>query len=171
LHEGFGYGNTDANPELKPNDVVLTPRRVAKEMIDGYDIPAGATILDPCKGDGAFLDQYPGDCETDWCEITEGRDFFDYQGRVDWIITNPPYSIIEEFMAKCFEVADDVALLIPMSKWVSSLRRIRAVLAFGNVVSIRIISASRCGFPFGFPACALHIRRGYDGPTEIREWE
>ena len=185
LHENFGSGNTDANPDLKPNDMVMTPRHIAKQMIDFYthDLVRlwGPTVsgisqikhdvvLDPCRGDGAFYDQYPDYCTKDWCEITEGRDFFDWPYKVDWIITNPPYSIFPQFLEKCFEVADNVALLIPLAKLVSSLKRINMVMDYGGIVSMRIIGASKCGFPFGFPAAAIHMKRGYDGNTLIEMW-
>ena len=172
LHENFGSGNADANPDLKPNDMVTTPRHIAKQMIDFYNssLPPGTTILDPCRGDGAFYDQYYDWCMKDWCEITEGRDFFDWPYKVDWIITNPPYSIFPQFLEKCFEVADNVALLIPLAKLVSSLKRINMVMDYGGIVSMRIIGASKCGFPFGFPAAAIHMKRGYDGNTLIEMW-
>ena len=32
---------------------------------------------------------------------------------------------------------------------------------------IYILSASKCGFPFGFPCCAIHIKRGYKDETKI----
>ncbi len=172
LHENFGSGNTDANPDLKPNDMVTTPPHIAKQMIDFYQIPLRATILDPCRGGGAFYNQYPSRAgvRKDWCEITEGRDFFDWPYKVDWIITNPPYSIFPQFLEKCFEVADNVALLIPLAKLVSSLKRINMVMDYGGIVSMRIIGASKCGFPFGFPAAAIHMQRGYDGNTLIEMW-
>lgn len=172
LHENFGSGNADANPDLKPNDMVMTPLHIAKQMIDFYTIPLRATMLDPCRGDGAFYHQYPSRAgvNRDWCEITEGRDFFDWPYKVDWIITNPPYSIFPQFLEKCFEVADNVALLIPLAKLVSSLKRINMVMDYGGIVSMRIIGASKCGFPFGFPAAAIHMQRGYDGNTLIEMW-
>ena len=172
LHENFGSGNKDANPDLKPNDLVMTPRHIAKQMIDFYHIPLRATMLDPCRGDGAFYSQYPirAGVEKNWCEITEGRDFFDWPYKVDWIITNPPYSIFPQFLEKCFEVADNVALLIPLAKLVSSLKRINMVMDYGGIVSMRIIGASKCGFPFGFPAAAIHMQRGYEGNTLIEMW-
>lgn len=169
LHENFGSGNTDANPDLKPNDMVMTPRHIAKQMIDFYELDNSQYILDPCAGDGAFYDQYPV-LGRDWCEITKGRDFFDWPYKVEWIITNPPYSIFPQFLEKCFEVADNVALLIPLAKLVSSLKRINMVMDYGGIVSMRIIGASKCGFPFGFPAAAIHMKRGYDGNTLIEMW-
>jgi len=170
LHENFGSGNADANPDLKPNDVILTPRNIAKQMIGLYGIEPHHSILDPCRGEGAFFDQYPVGNPKMWCEITEGRDFFDFDSDVDWIITNPPYSIFPQFLEKCFEVAHNVCLLIPLAKLVSSLKRIIMVFDYGGIVSVRIIGASRCGFPFGFPAAAIHMKRDYTGQTLVEMW-
>ena len=47
LHEAFGGGTSETNPDLKPNDVILTPELIAKQMIAYYDIPTGAKVLDP----------------------------------------------------------------------------------------------------------------------------
>jgi len=174
LHENFGSGNADANPDLKPNDMVMTPRHIAKQMIDFYPVMPHERVLDPCRGDGAFYDQYPDWCVKDWCEITEGRDFFDRHPTkhliIDWIITNPPYSVFPQFLEKCFEISPNVCLLIPVAKLVSSLKRINMVMDYGGIVSMRVIGASKCGFPFGFPAAAIHMKRGYDGNTLIEMW-
>jgi len=178
LHENFGSGNADANPDLKPNDLVMTPRHIAKQMIDFYAEEYDMTecrLLDPCAGENAFFDQYPKDIKAKYrMEITEGLDFFSWDvsrsPHIDWIITNPPYSIFPEFLEKCFEVADNVALLIPLAKLVSSLKRIKMVMDYGNIESIQIIGASKCGFPFGFPAAAVHMRRGTPGTTYIKMW-
>jgi len=53
-------------------------------------------ILEPCAGDGAFLEALPRGAE--WCGIKRGRDFLQWRGRVDWIITNPPWSQIRVFL-------------------------------------------------------------------------
>ncbi len=176
LHENFGKGNRDANENLTANDVVYTPREIARQMIAFYDLKDNDRVLDPCAGDGAFFDQYPKHILAKFrMEITEGLDFFDWNTnsspKIDWIITNPPYSIYEEFCHKAFEVADNVCFLVPLSKVVSSLGRIQATMDYGGFVSIHIIGASQCGFPFGFPAAAVHMKRGYEGKTEIKMWE
>jgi len=49
-------------------------------------------LLDPFAGGDAFFAQYPDGCESDWCEIQRGRDFFKHKDPCDWIITNPPFS-------------------------------------------------------------------------------
>ena len=170
-HQGFGRGKgfTTKNPQ-PPNDLVMTPRKIAKATIDLYDIPNGSTILDPCRGEGSFYDNFPKDCQKEWCEIEEGRNFFDYENNVDWIITNPPYSILDAFLTKAFEVASNIVFLLPLSKMFSSFGRINSVLNYGNIVSIHLIPASKCGFPFGFPACAFYMKRGYEGQTLIVNW-
>ena len=146
-------------------DKVYTPEPIAKLIISKFAL--SGKVLDPFKGKGAFYDNLPEDVEKDWCEIDDGRDFFEYNEHVDWIISNPPYSIYDDVMEHSFEVADNIVYLVPLSKVVSSLGRIKKLYDFGGVPYIYIIGASRCGFPFGFPACAIHIQKGYKGDTKI----
>lgn len=48
---------------------------------------------------------------AEWCEIEKGRDFFDYDERVDYIFTNPPWSRIREFLIHSMKVADEIYFL------------------------------------------------------------
>jgi len=165
INSKFGKGKF-INSKGTPNDKVLTPPNIAKQIIDMFELQG--TVLDAFMGDGAFYNQYPDNVEKDWCEIDKGRDFFEYNKKVDWIITNPPYSIFEKVLEHSFEIADNIVYLVPLSKIVSSMGRIRQIKAFGGVPLSYIIGASKCGFPFGFPCCAVHIKRNYSGLTEIR---
>lgn len=97
---------------VNPSDIVYTPDIVAKSIIDSLQ-PKGK-CLDPCKGDGAFLKFMPAG--SDYCELREGKDFFNYNGFVDWVIGNPPYSIFEEFLTKSFEISENVSFLVPTNK-------------------------------------------------------
>lgn len=146
-------------------DKVYTPVNIAQLIISKF--PLEGKVLDAFKGKGAFYDNYPETVEKDWCEIDDEKDFFEYNEHVDWIITNPPYSIYDDVMEHSFEIADNIVYLVPLSKVVSSLGRIKKIFDYGGVPYIYIIGAGRCGFPFGFPACAIHMKRGYDGPTTI----
>ena len=150
-------------------DKVYTPDAIAKLIISKFN-PTGK-VLDAFRGKGAFYNNYPADVEKDWCEIDEGRDFFEYTDHVDWIITNPPYSIYDEVMEHSMEIADNIVYLVPLSKVVSSLGRIKKIFEFGGVPYMYIIGASRCGFPFGFPACAIHIQRNYTGDTKVEMYQ
>lgn len=149
----------------KPNDDISTPFEISKMIIDMFDIDG--KVLDAFRGNGSFYNQYPNNCRKDWCEIKDGRDFFDYNEKVDWIITNPPYSILDEVLDHSFEISKNIVYLVPLSKIVSSMGRIRKIRKYGGVPSIYILSASKCNFPFGFPACAIHFKKDYSGNTEI----
>ncbi len=83
----------DTSKDGKVQDVVYTPDYVASAIISRY-CPSGS-VLDPCAGDGAFSSRIPG-CLT--CEIKDGRDFFEFRQRVDWIVGNPPYSILNAWL-------------------------------------------------------------------------
>jgi hypothetical protein len=74
------------------NDVIYTPKPLAKVMIDLCDIKPNDKVLDPSKGGGVFYDNLP-DCIKDYCEIEEGIDFFKYDKEVDIIVGNCPYSL------------------------------------------------------------------------------
>jgi type I restriction-modification system DNA methylase subunit len=79
-----------------PNDVFITPKHIVKKMIEMISIQEHETILDPCKGEGAFYDELIG--RKNWCEISLGKDFYDYKEQVDVIIGNPPFSQWDKWM-------------------------------------------------------------------------
>jgi len=143
------------------NDVVYTNSASAQTIIDHFR-PTGS-ILEPCRGGGAFYDQFQE--PKFWCEITEGRDFFDFQGKVDWVITNPPFSIFDAFLEKCFEVADHVVLFIPLPKVFKSMKIDKMITAYGGLKEIvHMGSGGKHGFSFGFPVGCVYYQKGYRGP-------
>ena len=101
---------------LNKNDIVFTPDEIAEKLVKMFK-PTGK-ILEPCKGEGAFMKFLPKN--TDWCEIADGRDFFDYTKKVDWIITNPPYSNFDDFLKHSMEVANNIVFLVPIAKMLKS---------------------------------------------------
>jgi len=153
------------------NDDIQTPVHIAKKIISLFYTELNNSelkLLDPFRGEGAFYNNFPHHTNNLWCEIKEDKDFFNFKEKVDWIISNPPYSIFNEVLDHSFEIADNVVYLVPLSKVVSSMGRVRKIANYGGVPFVYILSASKCGFPFGFPACAIHFKKGYKGQTEIK---
>jgi hypothetical protein len=148
---------------LNPNDVVFTPDGVAKFIVDMF-CPSGK-ILEPCSGEGAFLRALPEGVE--WCEIVYGRNFYDYNKPVDWIVTNPPYSDFDRFLIHCMALAENILLLVPIAKIFKSMKTIRLIYNYGGIVKMYFLGANKCGFPFGFPCMAVHFKKGYNGVCEI----
>jgi len=145
-------------------DDVYTPEPLAKEIIKMFS-PSGV-ILEPCRGKGAFYRNLPDG--SDWCEIEEGRDFFNYTKKVDWIITNPPYSNYDRFLDHSFEIADNIVFLVPLGKVFNSWERIEKLRRWGGVKKIWVIgTGNKAGFPSGFPVGAFHFQKGYHGLIEM----
>lgn len=126
-------------------------------------------VLEPCKGEGAFLKYLPSD--TDWCEIADGKNFYDYNQKVDWIVTNPPYSDFNRFLEHSFDLADNVVLLVPVAKMFKSMGTLQAIYKYGGFVEIHTLPSNMAGFPFGFPSAVYYLKKGYCGTTKIQMLE
>lgn len=98
------------NRNYKSNDIVMTPINLAEKLVNHFK-PQGKG-LEPCCGSGnilKFLDN------ADWCEITKGIDFFDYDKKVDYIFTNPPFSQFRKFLEHSMELANEIYFLITIN--------------------------------------------------------
>lgn len=146
------------------SDVVYTPNLVSKQIID-FLKPSGL-ILDPCKGDGAFFDFLPKG--SLYCELQEGKDFFDFTDKVDWIIGNPPYSIFEQFLKHSFELSNNVSYLVPTNKVFQRQLIMDRISKYGGLKSIIVYgSGTLINFPFGFSVGNFHFEKDYKGKTEL----
>jgi hypothetical protein len=140
-------------------DVVFTPGHVAAAIVRHFS-PTGR-VLDPCKGDGAFLREMPG---ASHCELQEGSDFFNWTEPVDWIVSNPPYSIYRNWLLHSFKVAENIVYLIPISKAFTTSVLLAATHEYGGIVEIAHIGSGRSiGFDLGLAVGAVHYKRGYRG--------
>lgn len=143
------------------SDVHFTDAAVAQAVVAHFQ-PTGR-CLEPFRGGGAFYQHLPPDAL--WCEVTEGRDFFDFKEPVDWLVTNPPFSNMTEVFQHAFTLAEHCVFLMPISKYWSSAPRLEAARAYGGLREILHLGRGRAlGFNTGFPFAALHFQRGYDGP-------
>jgi len=145
------------------NDVVMTAEPTAKWIVDYFN-PQG-TILEPCRGEGAFYNNFPKQSKKEWCEISQGRDFFEYEKKVDWIITNPPFSIFDNFLTHSFEIADNVVFFCPLNKVFKSMKIDRMIQDYGGIHTvIHMGGGGKHGFPFGFATGCIHYKKDYNGP-------
>jgi hypothetical protein len=146
------------------HDIVFTPLPLAKEIIDHFS-PHGS-ILDPCMGNGAFFDQYPDHCEKFWCEISKGQDFFDFDTKVDWIITNPPWSKMKEFISHGINVSDNVVYLVSINHYMTKARMRIIFNADFGFKEIYGVKTPKENWPqSGFQLAAVHLEKGWKGPT------
>jgi hypothetical protein len=69
-----------------------TPPLLAIELIKEIPIVSSDIVLEPFKGEGSFYNNFP-ECQKEWCEVTQGRDWLSHTTPVDWVITNPPFRL------------------------------------------------------------------------------
>lgn len=145
------------------NDCFQTPLEFVKEIVEHFN-PTGR-ILEPCKGDGNFLKFLPDN--TDWCEILEGRDFFEYNKKVDWIITNPPFSKMRNFIKKSMEVSDNIVFLTTINHlWLKARLRDINECNFG-IKEIMIFNTPKSFPQSGFQVGCFYLKRGYKGDIKF----
>ena len=139
----------------------MTPAWLAADILEHFQV--SGSFLDPSRGEGAFYDQVQSKTK-DWCELSEGRDFMAYEGKVDWIVTNPPWSKMRDFLVKGMEVADNVVYLTTINHYTTK-RRMRDIEQMGfGVKEIFCVPTPPKPWPsLGFQVAAVHIKRGYKG--------
>lgn len=104
-----------------PTDFYPTPHWCFENL--DIDYTKFNTALEPCAGDGRILEfLIDKGLDADYCEITEGIDFFEYTGTVDLILTNPPFSLAQEFIEKAISVAPTVIMLLRIN-FLGSIKR------------------------------------------------
>jgi hypothetical protein len=151
------------NRDYDSNDDVQTPRALARMLVRHFR-PKGR-VLEPCRGDGNFLRFLPRTAE--WCEIKAGRDFFAWDKRVDWIVTNPPWSQIRRFLQHAMTHADHVVFLLTVNHvWTKA--RLRDIRTAGFGLRQIVLVDMPSGFPqSGFQLGAVHVARGWTGPIAL----
>ena len=147
-----------------PNDVFITPDTLVEEhfqLVKPY-LKYLDLVLDPCchatqKYYNRFQkhlneidphdlhdDDVWSDGGVDYCEITMGRDFFEYEGcedetshtygeymKPDAIVGNPPYSMIDAFLDKSIELQPRV---------------ISYLIGFANITTKRLEKMEKAGY-------------------------
>jgi hypothetical protein len=104
----------------------------------------------------------------DWCELTDGKDFYEYDKHVDWIISNPPFTKFSGWLKHSIKIADNIVYLIPMQKVFYTYSMIKELYEWGGVKEMWMIgTGSSLGFPFGAGVAAIYFKRGYNGGINI----
>lgn len=147
-------------------DRVMTPPSLAQALCAHFSPHLSGRILDPARGVGAFYDAFPKELERDWCEIDDGRDFYAWSEPVDWIITNPPWSRLAEFLQHAMSLAENIVFIAPLPN-LSTKARLRMMSEAGfGFVELVLIDTPKTWPQSGFQIVAAWI--GRDTPQECR---
>lgn len=106
-------------------DFYPTPPEVTVALLDFLHLPENTVIWEPAAGEGDMLETIRA-CgyERAWgTDISEGFDFLspDIFKRLfvgfDWIITNPPFALAEEFIRKAASLGKPFSFLVKSQFW------------------------------------------------------
>lgn len=114
--KGTNLAGTSTTRERVNNDYYATAYESTKALLDEVNFE-GKTFLEPCVGGGhiaEILKEYYPNAKVLWCDLvdrgypnTKVCDFitYDFKEKVfDNIVTNPPYSLAQEFLEKSMSV-------------------------------------------------------------------
>jgi len=91
-----------------PNDIIYTPKELAINCIKSFQFEFNDLVLDAFYGKGVFYNNYPNYVKKEFTEIEKpyNKDFFKYNNKVDWIISNPPFSKINDVLEHTIEITN-----------------------------------------------------------------
>lgn len=107
----------------KPNDLYETPSYTVDSLMQVLDFTNVKSFLEPCKASGNIYNQVPCNHKI-YTELSEGLDYLktQFSGKFDLIITNPPFSIAQEFLEKSLNEGRSVWYLLRINFLESATR-------------------------------------------------
>lgn len=118
---GSGYERADADWYVEPVEATLALLAVERFVGAVHDPACGqGNIVKACKQRG--LDAYGSDLHDRGFGAT-GINFLDHEHEADNIITNPPFSLAEEFLVRALQVARFKVAILCRLAWLEGRRR------------------------------------------------
>ena len=152
------------NTNQPEQDIVYTPSYAAKRIFKHF-APTG-TMIEPCRGECAFYNEMPEN--SAWCEIQEAKDFLVHNGSYDWLITNPPWSKIREFLAHAISLRiKNIVFLININA-LTTKSRLNLIYQNNYHIAEFFCLPTPKEFPqTGFQLAAVHIKQGNNANTQF----
>ena len=146
------------------DDNIYTPDYLASEIVGHFKPQISGKVLEPCRGGGAFLRGFKTHkiSPVVSTEISEGSDFFQFDSRVNWIITNPPWSKIRWFLVHSYELSNNIVFLMSINAILGLKARIRDMQEHGFAIKeIYMIKTPKVWPSTGMQAAAIHFKKGW----------
>lgn len=112
---------TNRGRKRNKNDFYPTPGWCVDELLSELKPVTLHSFCEPCRANGQIFDRVNAKRKL-WAELSDGRDYLKRQYGVQAIITNPPFSLAQEFLEKSLREAQFVAYLLRVN-FIGSQRR------------------------------------------------
>ena len=102
---------TNRGSEPISQEFYPTPEYTIKSILAEIDFSKVNSFTEPCRGEGHIYDLISVPNKY-YCELSEGLDYLNTpMPKVDMVLTNPPFSLAEEFILKARTESDTVIIL------------------------------------------------------------
>ena len=135
------------DPQL---DLRYTPSYAVAPLLKELELSKKAFIWESACGENDLVNSIinQSDLKVYGTDLSTGHDFFDDKSvpepfidpdfnELTGIITNPPYSMKPQWVQRCFELTENVALLLPVESLASS--KLRAIWDQNGGVSVLLM--------------------------------
>lgn len=111
---GKAYANRRSLQERPEADFYSTPYSLTWELINLQEFPLDSTIYEPACGSNAISSQLEKAGFNVICDDirTTGKNFLECQDHFEYIVTNPPFSLFDEFVTKAKECSNKFAFIM-----------------------------------------------------------
>lgn len=145
---GKAYANRKTKEERPEGDFYPTPKALIFELVKTGELNRKKKILDPSCGTGVIAYMLKLLCFSDVEEhdlYVDGVDFLETSGKVPQIVTNPPFSLFDDFVRKAKERATKKIIFIgrlnffgTADRWASGIwDELKTVYVFNRMVDYR----------------------------------
>jgi len=181
MGKNFSKGNSN---KRKESDFYATPKSLTREFLKATDMEwrKDCSIIDPCAGSNAIVDvlkEYGFMCVQSHDINTDGVDFLSDNTKVDFIITNPPYSLANEFILHAKQVVrHKFAMLLPITYlqgsyrynhiWLDKQFPLEAIYVFNRFPMLCDTVREDGKFSTGMSCYAFYVwNKNHEGKPEI----
>ena len=115
--KGKNFSANNATGKRRKSDFYETPYSLTRKFLDVETFDKSLTVCEPACGGGAISNILKERWENSLVSAyDEETNFLSETGNYDYIVTNPPFSLAQEFILKAKTVANHkFALLLPLS--------------------------------------------------------